>query len=82
MGIYEKDIQMANDGEYLILLTKENYEKIKQFSNVISIENTFRANQVKQILMFFLIVQNFIGTWIIMAHYIFLKREQRLNCNP
>ena len=40
MGIYSKDIAYGNDGVYM-RLTEENYVKIKQFSNVLSIENNF-----------------------------------------
>jgi signal peptidase I len=40
MGIYDKDLTYANGGVYIIL-SKENYGKMKQFSNVSSIENTF-----------------------------------------
>jgi signal peptidase I len=41
MGIYDSDIQYANEG-VVMNLTDENYNKIKQFSNVESIENLFR----------------------------------------
>jgi len=41
MGIYDSDISPAGDG-YFIVLTEENYKKIKSFKNVVSIENIFR----------------------------------------
>ncbi len=40
MGIYDSDITYAGDGVYMSL-TKDNYEKIKQFTNVVSIETVF-----------------------------------------
>jgi signal peptidase I len=40
MGIYDKDIIMTNGGEYMPL-TQKNYDKIKTFSNVISIDNDY-----------------------------------------
>jgi signal peptidase I len=38
LGIYASDVLPYGESSYIIPLTHENYEKIKQFSNVVSVE--------------------------------------------
>lgn len=42
MGIYQEDVSTINSSTYVIPLTQENYNKMKEFSNVISVEKVER----------------------------------------